>query len=324
MSHLEYERFAGKWRRLPLRVIGPLRGRGSQPPSCGGVRLPRGQVGRAGSDDTLWGSEAGWVSGCTPALRISHFPDPHQRRYAQPPRRERPTSKRPVDKQKGAGVQRLRVSRRAGCQGRAHCSGIASEGERLPQRDHHPAQRFRWSPGRGLPRPARGGPRGGVVVIHHMPGYDRATKEMVRRFAELGYDAICPNLYSREAPGAAPDDAAATSRAQGGVPDERLVGDVGGAAATCARCRRSNGEGRRHRPLLGRPAGRPGRLPARPGRGGGLLRRVRHRAAAGGLPAEGDQPRRPARRRCGARCSACSATRTRPRARSTSTSWTER
>jgi carboxymethylenebutenolidase len=75
------------------------------------------------------------------------------------------------------------------------------------------------------------GSRGGVVVIHHMPGYDRATKEMVRRIAELGYDAICPNLYHREAPGAAPDDAAATARAQGGVPDERLVGDVAGAAA---------------------------------------------------------------------------------------------
>jgi carboxymethylenebutenolidase len=74
-------------------------------------------------------------------------------------------------------------------------------------------------------------PRGGVVVIHHMPGYDRATKEITRRFAELGYNAICPNLYWREAPGASPDDAAATARANGGVPDERLVGDVAGAAA---------------------------------------------------------------------------------------------
>ena len=64
-----------------------------------------------------------------------------------------------------------------------------------------------------------------------MPGYDRATKEIVRRFAELGYDVAMPNLYWREAPGAAPDDAAATARAQGGVPDERLVGDVAGAAA---------------------------------------------------------------------------------------------
>jgi len=83
--------------------------------------------------------------------------------------------------------------------------------------------------------------RGGVVVIHHMPGYDRATKEITRRFAELGYDAVCPNLYFREAPGAAPDDAAATARAQGGVPDERLLGDVDGAARHLRSLAHSNG-----------------------------------------------------------------------------------
>src|SRR6202051_5001595 len=84
--------------------------------------------------------------------------------------------------------------------------------------------------------------RGGVVVIHHMPGYDRATKEIVRRFAELGYDAICPNLYSREAPGAAPDDAAATVRAAGGVPDERLGGDVAGAVSHLGSLAGANGK----------------------------------------------------------------------------------
>jgi len=84
--------------------------------------------------------------------------------------------------------------------------------------------------------------RGGVVVIHHMPGYDRGTKEIARRFAELGYDAIVPNLYWREAPGAAPDDAAATARAQGGVPDERLVGDVGAAAEYLRARPSSNGK----------------------------------------------------------------------------------
>jgi carboxymethylenebutenolidase len=84
--------------------------------------------------------------------------------------------------------------------------------------------------------------RGGVVVIHHMPGYDRGTKEIARRFAELGYDAICPNLYSREAPGADPSDAAAVARANGGVPDDRLVGDVGGAAAYLRSLPTSNGK----------------------------------------------------------------------------------
>src|SRR5215467_9873162 len=93
-----------------------------------------------------------------------------------------------------------------------------------------------------LARPDNEGRRGGVVVIHHMPGYDRATKEIVRRFAELGYDAICPNLFYREAPGASPDDAAAAARAQGGVPDERLVGDVAAAAAYLRALPTSNGK----------------------------------------------------------------------------------
>ncbi|MCE3549936.1 dienelactone hydrolase family protein [Pseudonocardia sp. RS11V-5] len=91
-------------------------------------------------------------------------------------------------------------------------------------------------------RPLAPGPRGGVIVIHHMPGYDRESKEVVRRFAVLGYDAICVNLYSREAPGAAPDDAAATARARGGVPDERFVGDARGAARWLRDLPTSNGK----------------------------------------------------------------------------------
>lgn len=93
-----------------------------------------------------------------------------------------------------------------------------------------------------LARPAEQTSRGSVLVVHHMPGYDRATKEIVRRFAELGYDAICPNLYWREAPGAAPDDAAATARASGGVPDERFLGDATGAAAYLRSLNSSNGK----------------------------------------------------------------------------------
>ena len=46
----------------------------------------------------------------------------------------------------------------------------------------------------------------------------------------------------REAPGADPDDAAAAVRAAGGVPDERLVGDVAGAVGIpAARCRAPTG-----------------------------------------------------------------------------------
>ncbi|HLH57970.1 MAG TPA: dienelactone hydrolase family protein [Streptosporangiaceae bacterium] len=93
-----------------------------------------------------------------------------------------------------------------------------------------------------LARPLGPGPFGNVVVIHHMPGYDPQTKEITRTFAVNGYNAICPNLYTREAPGASPDDAAAAARAQGGVPDERLVGDVDGAATFLRALTSSNGK----------------------------------------------------------------------------------
>jgi carboxymethylenebutenolidase len=93
-----------------------------------------------------------------------------------------------------------------------------------------------------LARPSDDVSKGGVVVIHHMPGYDRASKEIVRRFAELGYDTVCPNLYWRQAPNAAPDDAAAMVRAQGGVPDQQLIGDVGGAAEYLRALPTSNGK----------------------------------------------------------------------------------
>jgi carboxymethylenebutenolidase len=90
--------------------------------------------------------------------------------------------------------------------------------------------------------PLASGSRGGVVWIHHMPGYDRETKEFVRRLAVAGYHAVCPNLYSREAPGADPDDAAATVRAAGGVPDDRLVGDVAGALEYLGKLAGANGK----------------------------------------------------------------------------------
>ncbi len=91
-------------------------------------------------------------------------------------------------------------------------------------------------------RPSDDTRRGGVVVIHHMPGFDRGSKEIVRRFATMGYDAICPNLHYRDAPGAPADDAAAANRARGGVPDDQLAGDVGAAAAYLRDLDTSNGK----------------------------------------------------------------------------------
>ena len=36
-------------------------------------------------------------------------------------------------------------------------------------------------------RPTDAGPFGGVIVIHHMPGWDEQTMEITRRFADRGY-----------------------------------------------------------------------------------------------------------------------------------------
>ncbi len=93
-----------------------------------------------------------------------------------------------------------------------------------------------------LAQPLDGGGCGGVVVLHHLPGYDEATKEITRKFAAHGYLAICPNLYSRQAPGASPDDAAAAVRAMGGVADEQVVADVDGAARFLKSLGSSNGK----------------------------------------------------------------------------------
>jgi carboxymethylenebutenolidase len=92
-----------------------------------------------------------------------------------------------------------------------------------------------------LARPLGAGPYPGVVVIHHMPGWDEATKEITRKFAYHGLVAICPNLHHREGPGS-PDDVAAALRAAGGVPDDRCVGDVEGGAGYLRSLPYSNGK----------------------------------------------------------------------------------
>jgi carboxymethylenebutenolidase len=70
----------------------------------------------------------------------------------------------------------------------------------------------------------------GIVVIHHLPGWDEWIIEVVRKFAHHGFAAISPHLYFRDGPGS-PDDIGARVRAAGGAPDEQVIGDVAGAMA---------------------------------------------------------------------------------------------
>src|SRR5688500_15955693 len=74
-------------------------------------------------------------------------------------------------------------------------------------------------------RPLGAGPFPGVVVIHHMPGWDGPSKEIARRFAHHGYAAILPNLHYREGK-ASPEENSTSIRAAGGMPDDRTMGDV--------------------------------------------------------------------------------------------------
>jgi carboxymethylenebutenolidase len=77
-------------------------------------------------------------------------------------------------------------------------------------------------------RPLGPGPFPGMVMIHHIPGWDEWYREATRKFAHHGYAAISPNLYYRAGHGT-PEDVAAKVRAAGGVPDDQAVGDIAGA-----------------------------------------------------------------------------------------------
>jgi carboxymethylenebutenolidase len=69
----------------------------------------------------------------------------------------------------------------------------------------------------------------GVVVIHHMPGWDEWTRQVAHKLAMHGYAAVAPHLFSRFGRGGW-DDLAATARAAGRVSDAQAMGDIDGAA----------------------------------------------------------------------------------------------
>jgi carboxymethylenebutenolidase len=91
-------------------------------------------------------------------------------------------------------------------------------------------------------RPLDSAPRGSVIVTHHFPGYDFDAKEITRRLAFAGYNALCPNLYFRDFPDLSVADAAAAARAAGGVPTEQFVADAAAAAAYLRAAPNSNGK----------------------------------------------------------------------------------
>jgi carboxymethylenebutenolidase len=79
-------------------------------------------------------------------------------------------------------------------------------------------------------RPLGAGPFPGIVLVHHLPGWDEWYRETTRKFAAYGYAALCPNLYFREGHGTS-EDVAAKVRGAGGISDDQVLGDVGAALA---------------------------------------------------------------------------------------------
>jgi len=90
-------------------------------------------------------------------------------------------------------------------------------------------------------RPLGNGPFPGMVLIHHLPGWDELYREFTRKFAHHGYATISPNLYSRDGHGT-PEDVAAKVRAAGGVPDDQMLGDIEGGMRHLRALPTSNGK----------------------------------------------------------------------------------
>lgn len=90
-------------------------------------------------------------------------------------------------------------------------------------------------------RPLGPGPFPGMVLAHHMPGWDEWYREATRKFAHHGYLAISPDLYFRVGQGTV-EDVAAKVRAEEGIPDDLAVADLEGAMRLLKSSPTSNGK----------------------------------------------------------------------------------
>ena len=90
-------------------------------------------------------------------------------------------------------------------------------------------------------RPLGEGPYPSIVLIPHMPGWDEYCREAARRVTQHGYAVLCPNIYGRFGDGY-PDEVSVKVRAEGGVPDETVMGDCKSALGFLRSQPASNGK----------------------------------------------------------------------------------
>ena len=79
-----------------------------------------------------------------------------------------------------------------------------------------------------IARPLGPGSFPGLALVTHGLGWTEWYKELARKFAHHGYVAILPDILRRAGHGT-PEDVLAKSRAEGGLPDDQVVGDMAAA-----------------------------------------------------------------------------------------------
>ena len=84
-----------------------------------------------------------------------------------------------------------------------------------------------------LARPLGGDPVGAVVLIHHMPGWDEASKEMARKLAYNGFATISPNLHFRQGQATPQDNSASIRDAAAAAPNTPST-ELGCQPAPCS------------------------------------------------------------------------------------------
>jgi carboxymethylenebutenolidase len=81
-----------------------------------------------------------------------------------------------------------------------------------------------------LARPSQPGSYPGIVVIHEAFGLVEHIRDIARRFAAIGYNALAPDLYARAGGPKDPNDINSVLPVMFGLPDSQAVRDLEAAA----------------------------------------------------------------------------------------------